>query len=115
MKILIVVIFMLGNLIIGANSLLVQDEENIGKILFDKTCSSCHTGGFKGWMTGAPKMGNWDDWEVFFEQGLPVMTKHINEGTKRHEIKGGCTDCTEKQIRAAIEYIMSKTKKEVEK
>ncbi len=39
------------------------------------------------------------------------MTKNVFEGTKQHKEKGGCEECTEEQIKAAIEYIISETKK----
>lgn len=109
---IIIVVFLVFFAILAANPLLIQDAENSGKQLFDETCSSCHTGGFKGWMSGAPEIGDWDDWEPYFKEGLSVMTKHINEGTERHEVKGNCEDCTEQQIKAAIEYIMSETTEE---
>jgi len=114
MKKIIVVVAALSCVIMSATPLLIQEAENSGKQLFDETCSSCHTGGFKGWITGAPEIGDWDDWEPYFEEGLSIMTKHINGGTEKHEVRGDCEDCTEQQIKAAIEYIMSETKKENE-
>lgn len=112
MKVIFIVVYILSHMVLAANSFLMQDEEYTSNKLFDETCSSCHTGGFKGWMTGAPEIGDWDDWEPYFKEGLPAMVKDINEGTDRHEAKGDCDGCTEEQIKAAIEYIMSETKEE---
>lgn len=100
--------------IISTMHLYIIDENTIGKEVFNKTCSSCHTGGFKGWMTSAPEIGDWDDWESYFEKDLSEMTKNVIEGTKGHEVKGDCSDCTDEQIKAAIEYIISVTKNENE-
>lgn len=114
MKILILGLFLVCNLILVANSFVQQEQESIGKVVFDETCQSCHTGGFKGWMTGAPEIGDWDDWEEYFEKDLSVLIKNVNEGTKGHAVKGECEECTENQIKAAIEYIISETKNETE-
>ena len=114
MKKIIFSLFLLSSLIIVANSFVQQEEENVGKNVFDGTCQSCHTGGFKGWMTGAPEIGDWDDWEEYFEKDLSVLVTNVNEGTKGHAVKGECEKCTEEQIKAAIEYIIAETKKEVE-
>ena len=113
MKKIIFTLFLLSSLVIVANSLVLQ-EENIGKNVLENTCQSCHTGGFKGWMTGAPEIGDWDDWEEYFEKDLSVLVANVNEGTKGHAIKGECEECTEEQVKAAIEYIIAETKKEVE-
>ncbi len=115
MKILISLIFVAGALFAGVNTMILQDEENTGKKTFEESCASCHTGGFKGWMSGSPEIGEYDEWEMYFKDGLEAMTKRINEGTERHEAKGDCKDCTEDQIKAAIEYIMAETKNENEK
>ena len=89
----------------------VLSNENSGKEIFDNECASCHTGGFKGWISGAPDISDAEDWGKSLEKGLATMTKNVFEGTKRHEEKGGCEDCTEAEIKAAIEYIISETKK----
>ena len=113
MKKFIVILFLTCNMIFATNSFF-QEEENIGKKVFYKTCTSCHTGGFKGWITGAPEIGDWDEWEPYFQKGFSVLVTNVNEGTKGHAVKGECDDCTEEQIKAAIEYIMSETKIETE-
>ena len=104
-------ILVIGSLIIAANTFLPQETENTGKTVFEESCASCHTGGFKAWLSGSPEIGEMDDWESFFEKGLSEMTKNVFEGSKRHEAKGDCDECTEEQIKAAIEYIMAETKK----
>lgn len=87
---------------------LSSENENTGKETFENECASCHTGGFKGFMSGAPDIDDTEDWEKSKEKELSVLTKDIIEGTKRHEAKGGCEDCSNEEIKAAIEYILSK-------
>lgn len=113
MKKIIFSLFLFGSLVLVANSFVLQ-EENIGKKIFDEACQSCHTGGFKSWMTSAPEIGDWDDWEEYLKKDISELVKNVNEGTKGHATKGECEVCTEEQIKAAIEYIIHETKKEVE-
>ncbi len=115
MKIIIFLIFVTSILLASTDSLLTNIEDNDGEKIFEETCASCHTGGFKGWMTGAPEIGDYDDWEIYFKDGLTEITKHIYNGTDRHEAKGDCDECSEEQIKAAIEYIISNTKNETDK
>lgn len=88
------------------------DFENTpdGKTVFKNACASCHAGGFKGFMSGAPEIGETEDWVAFFEKGETAMVKNVFEGTKRHEAKGGCDDCTKEDVQAAIKYILNQTK-----
>ncbi len=109
MKKIILGLFLFSSIVIVANSFVLQ-EENIGKKVFDGACQSCHTGGFKAWMTGAPEIGDLDEWEPYFKKDLSELIKNVNEGTKGHAVKGECEECTEEQIKAAIEYILSETK-----
>ena len=88
----------------------VPELNSDGKTVFENSCASCHTGGFKGWMSGAPEIGEKEEWTKFFEKGESSMNKNVFEGTKRHEAKGGCDDCSKEQIEAAIKFILSETK-----
>lgn len=87
-------------------------NDNTDKVTneYEEYCASCHNGGFKGWITGAPKIGKLKKWKPFFDTGLDEMTKNVMTGEKKHEIKGGCETCTEADIRAINKYIMSVTK-----
>ncbi len=95
MKNHIIVILFISSLFIYANSFYQEENKISGKEVFDETCESCHTGGFKGWMTGAPDIDDIDDWESYFEKDLSVMTKNVIEGTEGHEVKGDCSECTD--------------------
>lgn len=86
-----------------------QDISKQGSDIYMRACESCHSGGFKGWLTGAPKTGELDDWKPFFEKGAVVMTEHTIDGTEGMEANGGCKDCNSEQIRAAVDYIISNT------
>lgn len=113
MKIIIFSVLVISSLIFGnTNSdksvLPINDEQ--GKEIFKNNCASCHTGGFKGWVTGAPEIGELEEWKESFEKNNQELVNIVFTGANDHELKGGCDACTKDQIRAAIEYIMSKTK-----
>jgi len=113
MKKLFIVSIVLSSLVIGFSSFSIQEKNaeftnNSGKAIFEKNCASCHTGGFKGWMTGAPEIGEKEEWKPFFDKGASVMTTHIYEGTKKHEKYDKV--CSKEQIKLAVEYIIAETK-----
>jgi cytochrome c5 len=91
-------------------SMAVNAEENSGKQVFEQECASCHTGGFKGWVSGAPEIGSKEDWLNFINKGPKKMTKVTIEGGEGMDPMGGCKTCSEAQIKAAVDYIILKTK-----
>jgi cytochrome c5 len=78
-------------------------------LIYKTYCASCHNGGFKGWMTGAPKIKEIDEWKPYFEKGVDEMTHNVYTGEKKHEIKGECEDCSKTEIRAVVSHIVSAT------
>lgn len=91
-------------------SLAANATDNKGKEVFDKGCASCHTGGFKGWVSGAPEIGVKEDWLKYMKNGPEKMTKVTIEGGEGMDPMGGCKTCSEAQIKAAVDYIILKTK-----
>lgn len=75
-----------------------------GKATYDQYCSVCHASG----LAGAPKFRNPEEWN-------PRLTSHGIEGLVHHSMegvngvmppKGTCMNCTEKQLKDAIEYML---------
>jgi len=66
-------------------------------------CGLCHNTG----LAGAPKLGDKAAWEPRIKQGLDVLIKHAMSGYKAMPAKGGCADCSQQQIKSAIEYMLS--------
>ncbi|RLA06341.1 MAG: hypothetical protein DRQ51_09725 [Gammaproteobacteria bacterium] len=106
---------MLTKILIVGCSLLVlginQATADNGKKTFDKVCSSCHTGGFKGWMSGAPDISDKKEWSKFIKRdSIDKMKKIVLKGTDDHKVKGGCKKCADKDILSSVDYIISKVK-----
>jgi len=78
-----------------------------GKTVYEASCKSCHSGGFSGWMSGAPKTGDKEDWVPLLKKGLPALIESSLNGFGKMSPRGGCTTCTDEEIAAAVEYMVS--------
>ncbi|MAD53570.1 MULTISPECIES: cytochrome c5 family protein [unclassified Idiomarina] len=72
-----------------------------GEAVFGQYCTACHTSG----VMGAPKINNADDWEPRLAQGMDTVLKHAINGFNAMPPKGTCADCSDDEIKAAIEYM----------
>lgn len=81
-----------------------------GEKAYGKVCFACHTSG----VGGAPKLGERSDWESRIAQGDEVLWKHVTDGfTGKAGFmppRGGCGDCTDAELRQALDYIKNKAK-----
>lgn len=76
---------------------------------FEKVCQSCHTGGFKGWVSGAPNIHKQQEWQTYLKRdSIETMKKIVLEGNDDHKRKGGCSKCSDEDITSALEYMLSK-------
>ncbi len=76
-----------------------------GEEVFDDSCAGCHTGGFAGFFGGAPELGDKDDWEALIPKGVDGLTASTITGIGKMAARGGCDDCLDEEIRAAVEYM----------
>jgi len=68
-------------------------------------CAACHGTG----VAGAPKIGDSAAWEPRAAQGIDTLLAHATDGFKAMPAKGTCGDCSEDELKAAIEYMLSKS------
>lgn len=73
-----------------------------GEQVYNTYCTACHTSG----VMGAPKINNAADWEERLAQGMDTVLKHAVEGFNAMPPKGTCSDCSEEEIQAAIDYMI---------
>ena len=85
-------------------------EISPGEAVFKKTCAMCHQSG----MGGAPILGKKDDWVGRVEQGMDLLLKHATEGYTGQKgmmpPKGGNPALTDAEIKATVEFMVSKVK-----
>lgn len=74
-----------------------------GSDVYTTGCAACHASG----AAGAPKTGDASAWAARQEQGLDTLVKHAYEGFKGMPAKGLCADCSEEEIRGAVEHMLS--------
>lgn len=70
-------------------------------------CAICHAPQPRI-LLGAPRMGCEQDWKPRLKQGLDTMFKHTNEGLNAMPARGGCFECTDKQLWLAIKALLPK-------
>jgi len=74
-----------------------------GEKLYKSVCFTCHTEG----VAGAPKLGNAEDWEKYEEDGFDSMLEKAISGVGAMPPRGG-SDASDEEMKAAIEYMLSK-------
>ena len=79
--------------------------ERTGKQLYESMCVACHGSG----VLNAPKFGT-SDWVELARKGIDGLTERAMEGFGAMHPKGGCGDCSEAEIRAAIHFMLDSAK-----
>jgi cytochrome c5 len=77
-----------------------------GEAIFEANCANCHTGGIGGFFSGAPKVGDQSDWIALLPKGVEGLAATTISGIGGMPVRGGCVDCSDEDIRAAVEYIV---------
>ena len=80
----------------------VKSEALSGKQVYDISCMACHETG----AAGAPKLNDKNAWAPRVKQGKKTLIKHVVEGYKLMPAKGGCMQCSDDDIVAAVNYML---------
>ncbi len=74
-----------------------------GKTVYSNSCATCHDRTTQG----APLPDDDVEWGKRIKKGKKILLKNVMNGYKElMPVKGGCRNCTEKEILAAINYIL---------
>lgn len=73
-----------------------------GEALYNSYCIACHMNG----VAGAPKFGDKADWQPRIEKGMETLLKDATNGFKAMPPKGLCSNCSEDELRRAIQYMI---------
>ena len=79
---------------------------DIGQQRYEKYCHICHESG----LAGAPKFGDKSDWAPRIAEGMDTLFEHALKGYKAMPPKGTCMDCSDEDLKKAIEYMISHSK-----
>ena len=81
--------------------------ERSGKDIYTAHCAMCHESG----VAGAPKAGDQAAWkEHMAEGGLDHMLQVAKKGVGAMPAMGMCNDCTDNELKAAIEFMAKPAK-----
>jgi len=69
------------------------------------TCFACHNSG----AGGAPNPNNPDDWTARLERGMDSIMTNVVNGINAMPAKGLCFNCTNEDLRAVVDYMISMT------
>ncbi|WP_332874188.1 c-type cytochrome [Bowmanella yangjiangensis] len=73
-----------------------------GADVFKTSCFACHGTG----VMGAPKSGDAAAWGDRIANGMDTMLKHAIEGFNAMPPRGTCGNCSDDEIKAAIEHMI---------
>jgi len=76
--------------------------QRTGEQIYKTSCAGCHDSG----LDGAPRFSVAEDWRGHKKSGEAHMLKHVIKGVNKMPPKGGCSDCSEDELKAAIQYIL---------
>jgi cytochrome c5 len=86
----------------GAKAETAASGPRSGTQIYNKACIACHSVG----VLGAPKFQNAGDWTPRISQGFDTLWQHAIKGFNAMPPKGTCGDCTDDEIKAAIEHMI---------
>jgi cytochrome c5 len=85
----------------------VADSElKLGQEVYVQACVACHGSG----LAGAPKLGDKDAWAPRIAQGIEKMIGSAINGKGGMPPRGGQAGLSDEKIRAAVSYMVSKSK-----
>ena len=71
--------------------------------VYQRNCMACHTTG----AAGAPQLGDQDAWDTRVEKGMDAVMQNVINGIGAMPARGLCMDCSDEQLRAIVDYIIS--------
>lgn len=73
--------------------------------IYNATCAACHATG----AAGAPKIGDKTAWSARIAQGSNKLLEHAIKGLNAMPARGGCSDCSDDDMKKVVDYMVGKT------
>jgi cytochrome c5 len=77
-----------------------------GEKVYNATCQACHAAG----VLGAPKFGDKALWAPRIAQGIDTLHNNAINGIRMMPPKGGNAALSDDEVKAAVDYMVSKAK-----
>ena len=85
-----------------------DESASLGKTIYQNVCADSDEGGFWGWLSVAPSIKDASQWKPYLEKDVESIIQAAIQGTDGGmDPKGDCDECTEEEIRKAVEYMLS--------
>ena len=92
---------MIASLLLGVSGSVLAD----GQKTYQTSCQACHATG----AAGAPKLGDKEAWAPRIATGVDAMLAVAIKGKGAMPPKGACASCSDDDLKAAIEYMVSES------
>ena len=76
-----------------------------GDEIYNSSCAACHATG----AAGAPKLGDTAAWAPRIAQGMDALVSNAINGLNAMPPKGLCMTCSDADLKAAVEYMVSQS------
>lgn len=70
---------------------------------YNQYCMACHMTG----AAGAPKLDDEEAWNTRLEKGMDAVMQNVINGIGAMPARGICNDCSDEQLRAIVDYMVS--------
>ncbi|MBL4782690.1 MAG: cytochrome c5 family protein [Porticoccaceae bacterium] len=77
-----------------------------GDEVYNSSCKTCHGSG----MAGAPKYGAPEQWTARIDKGMDTLYTSAISGFQGMPAKGLCMDCSDGELKAAVDYLIDGSK-----
>jgi len=94
------------SLIAASAFMAIASNANADKEIYDTKCASCHATG----VAEAPIFGDKDAWAPRIATGMDSLLAVSIKGKGAMPPKGACMDCTDAQLKSAIQYMIDAAK-----
>jgi cytochrome c5 len=99
-------VFVLG-LLCSWSALAAEPESYDAAAAYQATCFACHGTG----QAHAPIVGDVIEWEIRLDKGIDTLVQNTVSGLNgMMPARGLCTDCSDDQLRAIVEYMLEQSK-----
>ena len=92
---------MIASILLGVSGSVLAD----GQKTYQTSCQACHATG----AAGAPKLGDKEAWAPRIATGVDAMLAVAIKGKGAMPPKGACASCSDDDLKAAIEYMVSES------
>lgn len=83
----------------------IQGDKDAGRKIFNEFCASCHAE--KPFISvNAPRINDKKRWDAYRKLGIEKLVAMAIQGGGAMPARGGCFECSDEQVREAVEYIL---------